>query len=60
MYMVNVLGALVSVISVVGGILTLKLKTTGPLLPVLGVGLIILGIICYHQFTSKLDYGINF
>lgn len=60
MYMVNVLGALVSVISVVGGILTLKLKTTGLLLPILGLGLIIMGIICYVQFTSKLDYGINF
>jgi len=60
MYMVNVLGAVVSVISVVGGFLTLKLKTTGPLLPILGIGLIITGIICYVQFTSKLDYGINF
>ncbi len=60
MYMMNVLGSLVSVISVVGGILTLQLKTSGPLLPILGVGLIILGIICYVQFTSKLDYGINF
>ncbi len=60
MYMMNILGALVSVISVVGGILTLKLKPSGLLLPLLGVGLIILGIICYIQFTSKLDYGINF
>ena len=58
--MMNIVGALVSVISVVGGILTLKLKPSGPLLPLLGVGLILLGMMCYIQFTSRLDYGVNF
>ncbi len=60
MYAVNVLGALVSIISVVGGLLTLTLKSKGPLLPVLGMGLIVLGVICYLQYSAKLDYGINF
>ena len=60
MYAVNVLGALVSIGSVVGGLLTLNLKSNGPLLPVLGIGLVILGVICYFQYSAKLDYGINF
>ncbi len=60
MYMMNIVGALVSIISVVGGILTLQLNTSGLLLPLLGVGLILMGIMCYIQFTSKLDYGVNF
>ncbi len=58
--MMNIVGALVSIISVVGGILTLQLNTSGLLLPLLGVGLILMGIMCYIQFTSKLDYGVNF
>jgi len=60
MYAVNILGALVSVISVVGGLLTLNLKGRSSLLSVLGIGLIVLGIMCYLQYSTKLDYGINF
>jgi len=60
MYAVNMLGALVSVISVVGGLLTLNLKGRSSLLSVLGIGLIVLGIMCYLQYSTKLDYGINF
>ena len=60
MYVVNMLGALVSVISVVGGLLTLNLKSRGSLLSVLGIGLIVLGVMCYLQYSTKLDYGINF
>ena len=60
MYAVNMLGALVSVISVVGGLLTLNLKSRSSLLSVLGIGLIVLGVMCYLQYSTKLDYGINF
>jgi CHASE2 domain-containing sensor protein len=60
MYVVNMLGALVSVISIVGGLLTLNFKSRSSLLNVLGIGLIVLGVMCYLQYSTKLDYGINF
>ena len=64
MYFINVLGVVVSVFAVVGGFLTMNFKKgdakLSPFFVVMGIGLVLSGILCFAQYTSRLDYAVNF